>query len=45
MRNWSLMNRINQKGVRPQNKPIPIEQLNAEEKAIIKQRYQELIKQ
>jgi len=43
-RNWSLFNRLNQKGVRPQDKPISIEQLNAEEQAIIKQRYPELIK-
>lgn len=43
-RNWSLMNRLNQKGIRPQDKPISIEQLNAEEKAIIKSRYPELIK-
>lgn len=42
-RNWSLMNRLNQKGVRPQDKPIPIGQLNADEQAIIKRRYPELI--
>jgi hypothetical protein len=43
-RNWSLMNRLNQKGVRPQDKPISIEQLNDEEQAIIKCRYPELIR-
>ncbi len=43
-RNWSLMNRLNQKGVRPQDKPISIEQLNAGEQAMIKRRYPELIK-
>jgi hypothetical protein len=43
-RNWSLMNRLNQKGIRPQDKPIPIEQLNADEQTIIKRRYPELIK-
>ena len=42
-RNWSLLNRLNQKGVRPQDTPIPIGQLNAEEQAIIKRRYPELI--
>lgn len=42
-RNWSLMNRINQKGTRPQDKPIPISELTAEEKAIIARRYPELV--
>ena len=41
-RNWSLMNRINQKGVRPEDKPIPIVQLNGGEKALIARRYPEL---
>ena len=27
-RNWSLFNRLNQKGIRPQDKPIGIEELN-----------------
>ncbi|MHC4145627.1 MAG: DUF3864 domain-containing protein [Planctomycetota bacterium] len=44
IRNWSLMNRLNQKGIRPQDKPISIEQLNADEQAMIKRRYPELIK-
>jgi hypothetical protein len=38
------MNRLNQKGTRPQDKPIDIGELNAEEQAIIKHRYPELIK-
>jgi len=42
-RNWSLMNRLNQKGTRPQDKPININELNSEEQLIIKQRYPELI--
>jgi hypothetical protein len=42
-RNWSLLNRLNQKGVRPQDMPIPIGQLNADELAFIKRRYPELI--
>jgi len=44
IRNWSLMNRLNQKGIRPQDKPIDISELNAEEQSIIKRWYQELIK-
>ncbi|GEM_PF-29808 len=43
IRNWSLLNRLNQKAVRPQDKPISIGQLNADEQAIIKDRYPELI--
>ena len=35
-RNWRLMNRINQKEIRPQDKPIPIEKLKVEELAMIK---------
>lgn len=42
-RNWSLMNRLNQKGTRPEDKPIDIGELNAEEKALIKRWYPELI--
>ena len=42
-RNWSLFNRLNQKGVRPQDKPIAIGQLNADERTVIKRRYPELI--
>jgi hypothetical protein len=42
-RNWSLFNRLNQKGIRPQDKPIDIGQLNAEEQAIVKRRYPELL--
>ena len=42
-RNWSLFNRLNQKGIRPQDKPIDISQLNTNEQAFIKLRYPELI--
>jgi len=42
-RNWSLMNRLNQKGTRPQDKPIDIRELNNEEKTLIKRWYPELI--
>ena len=44
IRNWSLMNRLNQKGVRPQDKPIDIRELSNEEKAIINRKYPELLK-
>jgi hypothetical protein len=44
IRNWSLMNRLNQKGIRPQDKPIDISELSNEEKVIIKRWYPELIK-
>lgn len=42
-RNWSLKNRINQKGVRPEDKPIPISALTEEERELIGRRYPELI--
>jgi hypothetical protein len=45
IRNWSLMNRLNQKGSRPQDIPVDIRELNAEEQTMIKRRYPELIKQ
>lgn len=43
-RNWSLMNRLNQKGTRPQDKPIEIKELNEKERALIGRWYPELIK-
>ena len=42
-RNWSLMNRLNQKGTRPEDKPIDITELTADEQKIIKRRLPELI--
>jgi hypothetical protein len=42
-RNWSLINRLNQKGVRPQDKPISIMELNVDEQAIVNRRYPELL--
>jgi hypothetical protein len=42
-RNWSLMNRINQKQTRPEDKPIPFEELNADEQEVILLRYPELM--
>ncbi|MDO6431132.1 DUF3863 domain-containing protein [Flavitalea sp. BT771] len=35
-RNWSLMGEINQKGVRPQDKPVPVKELPAEGQALIR---------
>lgn len=43
-RNWSLINRLNQKGIRPQDQPTSINRLNAEEQEIIQRRYPELMK-
>lgn len=34
-RNWSLMNRLNQKGIRPQDKPIALSELTEEERKLI----------
>lgn len=39
IRNWSLMNRLNQKGSRPQDVPMEIEALYPEEQEMIKKRY------
>lgn len=43
-RNWSLMNRINPKGTRLQDQPIPLAGLTEEERALIRSHYPELIK-
>jgi hypothetical protein len=43
IRNWSLMNRLNQKGVRPQDTLMDIRQLSADEQALIEHRYPELV--
>lgn len=42
MRNWSLMNRLNQKGTRPQDKPVRLGDLAAEDQGVIRRRYREL---
>ena len=42
-RNWSLMNRLNQKAVRTQDKPLPIKELTSEEQEFIKRHYPELV--
>ncbi|MBK8975234.1 MAG: DUF3863 domain-containing protein [Planctomycetes bacterium] len=41
-RNWSLMNRLNQKGIRPQDRPTPLSELPDEDRRIILDRYPEL---
>lgn len=38
-RNWSLMNRLNQKGTRPQDVPLSLSELSPEETALIRQHY------
>ena len=40
---WSLMNRINQKGLRPQDAPVSLKELNQEEQGLIAKYYPELI--
>jgi len=44
IKDWSLMNRINQKGLRPQDQPILLKDLNKEEKDLIARYYPELFK-
>jgi hypothetical protein len=41
-RNWSLMNRINQKGMRPQDKPAPLASLPAGDLTLIRKHYPQL---
>ena len=43
-RNWSLMNRINQKGTRPQDQPVALDELTREEQALIRSHYPDLLK-
>ena len=38
-KDWSLMNRINQKGLRPQDKPVLISELSKEDKDLITKHY------
>lgn len=42
-RNWSLMNRINQKGSRPEDQPLLITELTTDEQALIRRHYPELL--
>jgi hypothetical protein len=41
-REWSLMNVLNQKGTRPQDKPIPLQQLSPDDQHRIYKRYPQL---
>lgn len=38
-RNWSLMNRINQKGTRPKDQPVALTELTPDEQSLIRQHY------
>jgi len=42
-RNWSLINRINQKNRRPEDAPVPLKDLTHEEQALIGKHYPELL--
>lgn len=42
-RNWSLMNRINQKGTRPQDKPVPISDFSNDDREVVGLHYPELV--
>ncbi len=44
IRNWSLVNRINQKGLRPQDKPLLLQELTVEERRLIGRYYPNLVK-
>jgi hypothetical protein len=41
-RNWSLINRINQKQRRPEDAPVLLKDLTQDEQALIMKRYPEL---
>ena len=41
-RNWSLINRINQKHRRPEDAPVPLKNLTQEEQALIRKHYPDL---
>jgi hypothetical protein len=41
-RNWSLMNRLNQKGVRPGDRPTPFAELPEDDRRVVLDRYPEL---
>jgi hypothetical protein len=43
VKNWSLVNEINQKGLRPQDKPIPIRQLSKYDQDLIAKSYPQLL--
>jgi hypothetical protein len=41
-KDWSLINRINQKGLRPQDRPVQLKELDVSEKELIASYYPEL---
>lgn len=43
-KDWSLINKINQKGLRPQDKPVLIDKLEKEDQDLIRKYYPELLK-
>jgi hypothetical protein len=43
IKDWSLMNRINQKGLRPQDNPVALQDLSADEQQLIAGYYPELL--
>jgi len=44
IKNWSLINRINQKGLRPQDQPVLLTELHQEEQQLIANYYPELFR-
>ncbi len=44
IRNWSLVNRLSQKGLRPQDKPVPLKELASGERQLIGPYYPELFR-
>lgn len=44
LRNWSLLNGINQKGTRPQDQPVALEELGEDDQALIRKRCAGLFK-
>lgn len=44
VKNWSLINEINQKGLRPQDKPVPVKQLSKHDQDMIAAYYPELMR-
>ncbi|MGM9759948.1 MAG: DUF3864 domain-containing protein [Parabacteroides sp.] len=42
LKDWSLINRINQKGLRAEDQPVLLQQLAPEEQALIQKYYPEL---
>jgi len=43
VKDWSLINRINQKGLRPQDTPVSLKELTADEQGLIARHYPQLL--